>query len=88
MNRGPGQAPLQQPPTQDPQPSPWGETEGGRGVHVRGGGRRASRAGEALTKAVIWNAFFLTSWSLQVSRQAAVALGGAGLERPVETTAS
>ena len=55
---------------------------------VRGGGRRASRAGKALTKAVIWNAFFLTSWSLQVSRQAAVALGGAGLERPVETTAS
>lgn len=55
---------------------------------VRGGGRRARRAGEALTKAVIWNAFFLTSWSLQVSRQAAVALGGAGLERPEETTAS
>lgn len=39
-----------------------------------------------LTEAVIWNAFFLTSWSLQVSRQAAVAVGGAGLERPVETT--
>lgn len=40
-------------------------------MRVRGVGRRASRAGEALTKAVIWNAFFLTSWSLQVSRQAA-----------------
>lgn len=41
---------------------------------------------EELTEAVIWNAFFLTCWSLQVSRQAAVAMGGEGLERPVKTT--
>lgn len=48
------------------------------------GAEQAAR--EELTEAIIWNAFFLTSWSLQVSRQAAVATGGAGLERPVGTT--